>query len=944
MWLCLLGFSFIIELLASSLSFTNNKYYPDSCIVGVFACHEDKIRHSSSKVNTIVMYNAHLDLKLTCSFPEDFLHCIEFAELYEISPSIVEKILEYENFDKTLRDDRDIWNEWYIKYSHWDEPFSLSIFDNCTIAINDYLTPKYHWGIIEFLSRYYVGEQNCHITLMKEKYGAGESLRILLMHHQNDNLECAHFDKVIDFDYFMELPSITDTSVSSHESTSNLWKNIYHEWVGYNMKHENESTSNTEKLTKSSSLDMYALPESETQKEDIPTSNIFYTFANVEPISDRADTSFVSQCMYIENEPLKERVFTPEGKSEDKSFWEFVQFVFDNSTKTFITRNSNNDHSLPAPEEYTNFLTTFGLYEVYDEGLHHFLGCGIGLLSRITDSPFKNAYCIWSNEADKLFKCSIHLTETCVFDEKNSYSRNIVFDLAFNTCLLIYELGNEIYREAATMKIEYYKPNNVFPSMNASFYIRSKRNMFAADFSSEHPRRIGKSSTAHNYSEALYNDTISENIPNTPSNPEYSIDSESHLFQFDRDPSLLLTEESVEDFTPKSYEEGYNKIKLLLAKLRELNNLYNSSHYIQSPSSLFHTRTGDMIDLNINGSGADYPKSSLEELKHMQSDTNIVKESGFSEVFKDKTLSTVNVYSFSDKSCPQGLESTVKLESEQEKCKSVSHKERFHSLVGIIHHHKCRSRHTTGVNFVLVNNYTACKKPITTCTDSLEESDRVTSNEELSGTQAVLTELSHRHSKKKGQSQYSDENEFITDRSWSQDQVAELLNENLSSDSVYEKPLRSAEKSFEIILNKYATIKIPGSEINKSNYEFVIQAFEQYIDGLKAIFDKTFIEYTEMRKNLNISSSYLSYNKFISGLISSTEDILLTLEDMLEYLEKVVEKRERVIFQYQTTLSSGKTSSTEMYTYPGVFELISECKNFRKNMKISLECLQNINS
>ncbi|GFY55037.1 hypothetical protein TNIN_171711 [Trichonephila inaurata madagascariensis] len=86
---------------------------------------------------------------------------------------------------------------------------------------------------------------------------------------------------------------------------------------------------------------------------------------------------------------------------------------------------------------YTNF-TSFGLYEIMDNGDAFYLGCGTATVQWATDRKLKNVLCGWvhAEATNALFKCNIHLDEACIFEDYEN-SKNQEINLALRKILLV---------------------------------------------------------------------------------------------------------------------------------------------------------------------------------------------------------------------------------------------------------------------------------------------------------------------------------------------------------------------------------------------------------------------------------------------------------------------------------------------------------------------------
>ncbi|GFY51745.1 hypothetical protein TNIN_279701 [Trichonephila inaurata madagascariensis] len=116
------------------------------------------------------------------------------------------------------------------------------------------------------------------------------------------------------------------------------------------------------------------------------------------------------------------------------------------------------EHTLfPSEETYsfTNF-TSFGLYEILDNGDASYLGCGTSTVQWATDLKLKNLFCGWVNggAANNIFKCTIHLGEACIFEDPNKKEINMDSKIL----LVVFNLENGSYQEVATMKMRNFKP------------------------------------------------------------------------------------------------------------------------------------------------------------------------------------------------------------------------------------------------------------------------------------------------------------------------------------------------------------------------------------------------------------------------------------------------------------------------------------------------------
>ncbi|GFU55155.1 hypothetical protein TNCV_426591 [Trichonephila clavipes] len=224
---------------------------------------------------------------------------------------------------------------------------------------------------------------------------------------------------------------------------------------------EDSNVQEKSHFTERSPFDTETDQSSDEYSTQIPTRTVF-----IDSYTGQTDTSAIFPPDGEDLNVLEESHFT------ETSLFETDQFSDEYSTQIPVTTvftdsytGQTIDTSAMFPPYgvyvYTNF-TSFGLYEIMDNGDAFYLGCGTATVQWTTDLKLKNVLCGWvhAEATNALFKCNIHLGEACIFEEYEN-SKNKEINLASRKILLVvFNLEKGKYQEIATMKLRHFKPED----------------------------------------------------------------------------------------------------------------------------------------------------------------------------------------------------------------------------------------------------------------------------------------------------------------------------------------------------------------------------------------------------------------------------------------------------------------------------------------------------
>ncbi|GFR11060.1 hypothetical protein TNCT_562681 [Trichonephila clavata] len=504
MWLRLLGMLFVILVLLAErrLSYEID-YSNDLCIAKALECNEQKIQLSPYKVSGIVIFNTNSDLDKTCSYGKKFFSCMKNAEeLCKDRSMLIDKIKENRQFAISVCDRDGDWRKRYIESAYCINYFAIFFLDNCAMTAIKEISELYERGTAEFICRFYIKVRKCRTSLTQKYCGvhAGEVLRKVLLYHRDYDFMCARFEKeIVFFPKSSRAPDIEeldstpksspspDILTNTHENKEQEFENTNLHRIGYTMEYEKTSALSPEEMSTEAVLnEMNTFSFNPEIKENGLFTSESSTYVNPDSSLDATDSLPDYIKTFVQKDPPTEEYFSLEEKhyssvKENKSsFRDAGRLVFNTSRTSHYRLNSRRNFlSSFSYEDYAIDFTTFGLYEI-DQGVQYYLGCGYGTVSRTNYSLLKNTYCIWTNNLDqeKMFKCSIHIAEACIFDVDNLSSA--IFDLGYRTNLLIYDVVDGIHWKKASIRPGYYKPNTkVFPPGNISCQILPKKTIIS---------------------------------------------------------------------------------------------------------------------------------------------------------------------------------------------------------------------------------------------------------------------------------------------------------------------------------------------------------------------------------------------------------------------------------------------------------------------------------
>lgn len=429
----------------------------DLCFLELIKCDDFK----SLLVTSSDEYEFFTDaksLQLACRRNARFIQCIKDSiKLCKAVPPLPEavKLIETRGFAQVFCSPNSPWQRLYLESANCVNTYAPAAEDVCISKSLVLLRGNSATEVLQFCQSS-VAMRECFVRIVQKTCGiiAGDLLNRVVMYGTGDDFLCnkleGEMEKVLQEFWFSPKRNYD----SKNDKIARLFLS---------------DDKNARKLSKPIEvppIDIHSTTElyESTIADEIPVITEVPQFdAYLEE-----ETDFATTLGFGYSEVQEQSSFTETSSSEVVTHPPSIEYKItllsttasDNSSSVEIPDIS----SLYPPEEtysYKNF-TSFGLYEVMDNGDEFFLGCGTATVLWTTDLKLKNVLCGWVNAAatHTLFKCSIHLDEACLFSEKNeNYKKEINMD-SRKIMLVVFSIEKGNYREVATMKVRYFKPDH----------------------------------------------------------------------------------------------------------------------------------------------------------------------------------------------------------------------------------------------------------------------------------------------------------------------------------------------------------------------------------------------------------------------------------------------------------------------------------------------------
>ncbi|GFR15582.1 hypothetical protein TNCT_384441 [Trichonephila clavata] len=428
------------------------------CLIQLIMCDDYKIQLTPVEKTYYKFYTEVKSLQKFCRKNQRFIQCTKNTiKLCKLVPQTREttKLMESRVFAEVFCKPDSPWQRLYLENAGCVNSFAPAVEDVCGYKTVDLVLSTPTTQVREFC-RSAIAMKECFIRMIRKACGiiAGDLAKRVLLYATGNDFICNKLEK---------------------ETNDILQKFWFSPAKNYALKRDQTIRLFLTDLKTRVKLGMPI--------ETPPPDGYFTTMQHEQPIASEVpvttempqftgylgeETDFATTLNFEDTNVQEVSYFTetsPFDIETDPSSDEYSTQIPIPTTFTDSYTQQTLDTSTMFPPDgvyaYTNF-TSFGLYEIMDNGDAFYLGCGTATVQWTTDLKLKNVLCGWvyAEATNTLFKCNIHLGEACIFEEyENSKNREINM-ASRKVMLVVFNLEKGTYQEVATMKMMHFKPEN----------------------------------------------------------------------------------------------------------------------------------------------------------------------------------------------------------------------------------------------------------------------------------------------------------------------------------------------------------------------------------------------------------------------------------------------------------------------------------------------------